>query len=263
MNILKIIPQVSAQSDAIAQPTFGNINIGDGQTLAAQVLLSTSTSSVEVGKKFTVKVEVKTNDITINSYNIVVQYDPSILSVVDENSEVSGTQVKLLDTIFTTNSEPEDNYVDIVDGEINVKAGITEGSGLTVNRNVVEITFQTQSVGNTTIKIKEGANGTQLIRPSGQTIQYTSNQRNIDIVEQIDSSGEPVNQTPNPQPSDQTPSPSTNPGDLQQNEQIPVAEIPNTSIGDNFGSTTTLAGGIILILISIILFLKRGTDRNE
>ncbi|BCX13499.1 MAG: hypothetical protein KatS3mg085_031 [Candidatus Dojkabacteria bacterium] len=254
MNILKIIPQVNAQSDAIAQPTFGSIQIGGGQTIAAQVLVNTSASSVEVGDQFSVRIEVRTNDIPINAYNIVVEYDPSVLSILDQDPDVAGTQVKLLDTIFTTSSLPNDNFVDIVNGEIKVNASITEGSGLTVNRNVVEIIFQAQSIGSTTIKIKEGVNGTQLIRPSGQSIQYTTNQRSVDIVEQVVGSGEPINQNPNQQPVNPAPN---NQSNEQNGTPTPVTQIPDTSLSDQIGNGTALGGGLVLILLGVLLFLRR------
>jgi hypothetical protein len=255
MNILKVIPKVHAQADAVAQPTFGSIDIGGGETIAAQVLLNTSFSSVEVGKQFTVQVEVRTNEITLNGYNIVVEYDPSILTVVDQNPDISGTQVKLLDPVFNTTSEPEDNFVDIVKGEIFLSASITEGSGLTVNRSVFEVAFQAQSIGAATIKIKEGANGTKLIRPSGQTIRYTSNQRSIDIVEDSEQAGEPVNQQSGSNVQDAG----------QQNEgNVVVGEIPDTAISDEINNVATLGSGFMLILLGLLLlFNRRRKDDDE
>lgn len=255
MNILHFIPQVSAQSDAISQPTFGSIDVGGGQTTTAQVLITSDSSEVEVGDQFTVRVEVRTSDIQINEYNIVLEYNPNVLSVIDQNSTVNGTQVELLDTVFSTSDIATDNIVDTAAGEITLNAAISAGSGLSVNRSVVEVTFQAQAISSSTLQIKEGVDGTQLIRPSGQTLTFTTNQRTIDVVAQT--GGGDIPTTPTEPTTPTTPSTPTNP-------TTPVVDqIPDTAITDSLSGSIGLGIGLVLIFVGIWLAFKRGKSQKE
>lgn len=249
MNILDIIPKVSAQSDAIAQPTFGTIDGGDNQTTNAQVLLNTDTTEVEVGDQFTMRIELQTGDIEINKYNLIIEFDPNVFTVIDNNANESGTQVLLLDTVFSTTDIATDNVVDTLDGEIVVNAQISAANDLSVNRNVVEITFQAQTIASSVIRVKEGSDGTQLIRSSGQTVSYTTNQRTIDVV----TADTETPQEPDPSP-DPQPQPPTQP---QTPAPEPIEQIPDTSITGSAGGIAGLGIGVALIVVGITLFSRR------
>src|SRR5438445_147439 len=109
-NLIDIIPVVEAQSaDAFAQPTFGPIEGGGGGTSVASVLIKSDKTSVNVGDTFKVTVTINTQNLTISEYNVVINYDPAALSVVDQDPSTPGTQVNMLDNVFRVTNPASNN----------------------------------------------------------------------------------------------------------------------------------------------------------
>jgi altronate dehydratase len=124
-----LVPVVDAQTlDTISQPTFGTIDVGTQGGAVSTVLLSSTSTATQVGQKFKVSVEIKTNDNQINQYKILIDFDSAKLSVVDQDSATLGTQVKLLDTIFTIANPQSNNSVSNT-GRITLIANTSSGSG--------------------------------------------------------------------------------------------------------------------------------------
>ena len=175
-----IIPKVNAQSDTVAQPTFGTIDVGgDSVGVSSTVLVSSDKTSVNVGDTVTLRVEVNTKEIAINEYRIILDFDPARFTVLDQNPDVSGTQVTLLDTIFEVQNPQNENVVQ--NGRLTLVAKTESGNSFTVNRDVAEIKLQAQSVGSSIIKIVEGSSGTQLIRQTGFGVSFTTNEVTVGI----------------------------------------------------------------------------------
>jgi len=180
-ELLQIFPKLHAQeTDAVAQPTFGTINISGGGTQNASVLLKSDKTSVAVGERFKVRVEIKTNTITVNEFRIVVDFDPTKLQVVDQDTNTVGTQVKNLDTIFLVSDQSQDNTVSSV-GRVRFVGKTASGNAFSVNRDVIEIEFQAQATGSSPIRIVTGSTGTQLVRQSGIGVSYTSNEVTLQV----------------------------------------------------------------------------------
>ena len=182
-ELLNIFPKVYAQeanSDAISQPTFGTINISQGGSQSSTILLKSTSTATKVGERFKVRVEVKTNNIPVSEYKVVIDFDPTKLQVVDQDSTVTGNQIKNLDTIFLPTNPQTDNIVSAT-GRITFKGQTTDGNALSINREVLEIEFQTQAVGSSPIKIATGSTGSQLIRQNGSGISYTGNEVTLQI----------------------------------------------------------------------------------
>src|SRR6185369_220144 len=173
-NVIDIlVPKVHAQ-DATSQPTFGSIDVGGGTTSNALILLTSRKTSVKVGDKFKVKVHVKTNGLTISEYRLVIDFDPAKLTVIDQDSVTDGTQIKLLDTVFTVADPTNDNTVSSV-GRIRLNAAVT-GQTQAVDADVAEIEFQAQALGTTTVKVVEGVTGSQIVREAGVGLGFTANE---------------------------------------------------------------------------------------
>lgn len=235
-DIFNLIPVVNAQElDTIAQPTFGVIDIGTQGGSLATVLLNSSSTAVKVGDRFKVTIEVKTNEQSINEYKILVDYDATKLSVVDQDSNTPGTQITFLDTVFSVSDPANDNIASST-GRITLLASTPSGNGFSVNRNVAEIEFQAQQIGAPTIKIVQGAVGTQLLRTNGTALSFTPNE----VAVQISS----IEVTPTPEPPV-----NEEPGNTGGNVDIPEV-IPNTGITDAL-SLLPYALGITLILIGV------------
>lgn len=248
-----IIPSVSAQqADAVAQPTFGTITIRGGTQARANVVLSSDKTSLQVGEKVKFKVAINTGTNQISSYTIVIDFDPSKFTVIDVNSQVTGTQITKLDETFQFQNEEQNNRVD-PSGKI-----IFTASGqnpVAVNKEVVEFELQAQQVGTATVKIAEGSSGTQLTRQSGTTITYTLNEVSLQIRAQ---QGGDDNTNNNNNTNNNTNNQQNNSGTVNTvtgGTTVPN-QIPNTSIISDPISALLLFLGILLTFIGLRLGLK-------
>lgn len=253
-----ILPSLSAQqADAIAQPTFGRITVRGGTQSRANVVLSSDKTSLQVGEKVKFKVAINTGTNQISSYTIVIDFDPSKFSVIDVNPQVIGTQITKLDNTFQFQNEEQNNRVD-PSGRIILTAYVQ--NPVELNKEVVEFELQAQQAGISKIKIAEGSTGTQLIRQSGATLNYTLNEISLQINSQPGSNNNTNN---NNNTSNTTNNNSNNNPNNQQNnlvEQNPgnggttvPGQIPNTSITSDPVSVLLLMLGILLTFIGLRL----------
>ncbi len=240
-NLIEIlIPKAHAQVDSFAQPTFGSIDIGGGTTVSGTVLLTSSSTSVTIGQKFKVTVAINTNDVNINEYRVVIDFDPTKLQVVDADPATAGTQIKFLDTVFEVEDQLQDNTVANV-GRIRLRA-VAPSQPLAVNRNVAEIEFQAQTTGSPVIKVVEGTTGTQLVRQAGIGLAYTSNEVTVALsTQQTSGSGGTTTGGTNGQ--------GTTPSGGQTT--------PNTALPTDLGSIITIFLGVILVVVGASLKSKK------
>lgn len=248
-----IIPDISAQNaDTIAQPTFGPINVGGGgNSTGASVLLTSDKTTAEVGEIITVQVSIKTNDIPISEYRIAVDFDPLLLRALDENTAVQGTQMNLLDTVFTVTSPEQNNLVTSV-GRARLIATAPEDNPQSVNVTVAQIRFQVQSPGSAKISIVQGTTGTQLIRQAGVGLTYTSNELTIQNIASTDNTDQSGNQDGGVTDGGTT---VTNPPVVTDGGIITT---PDTSISPGFMSLLTLLLAFTSLLVGILLRVTKG-----
>lgn len=255
-----IIPNVSAQTaDTIAQPTFGPINVGGGgNTTGASILLTSDKTAALVGETVTVQVAIKTNNIPITEYRIAIDFDPTLLRVIDEDSATPGTQMRMLDTAFTITNPEQNNIVTNV-GRARLIATAPQNTAQAVNTSVLEIRFQVQAVGNPRITIVQGTTGSQLIRQAGVGLTFTSNEISIQASANTgtppvtDGSTPVTNGTPNPT-TGTTPVTTTNPGNTTG------TIIPDTALSPGFISILTLVIAMLSVLMGLSL---RSTNRKK
>jgi len=248
-DIFNLIPIIKAQElDSLSQPTFGVIDTGNQGGALATTLLSSTSTSTQIGQRFKVTIEIKTNDQQINQYKILVDFDSTKLSLIDQDTTVAGSQIKLLDTVFTVETPATDNTVS--SGRITLIAGTPSGNGFSVNRNVAEIEFQAQQIGSANIKIVQGSVGSQLVRTNGTSLSFTPNELSVQI-----SAQQVVPDVPDP-PDPVIPLPVTpNPGVVD----IPTI-IPNTGIEDIL-PLMPLGAGIVLVSMGVVLL--RGNPKKK
>jgi len=256
-NFINIIPVVEAQSaDAVAQPTFGPIEVGGGSTVSSSVLIRSDKTAVKVGDTFKVKVEIKTNNITINEYKVVVDFDPNLLSVMDQDSNTQGTQVSLLDTVFQVSNPVVNNTV--LNGRVIIDAKAASGNAFQVNRDVVEVQFQAQASGSATIKLTQGADGTQLTKLEGNSVSFTSNEITTLITSQSGglSSNSSTSAGFNSSISVIRPSSSSLLSSISPDNTV----IPKTAITDNPELLFSLLIGLVLIITGISLTSRKNKN---
>ena len=158
MDLLtQFIPVVQAQGlDAVAQPTFGPINISTTPDTESgvQVLLKTTDNTVAEGTTFAVEARIEAGvDGVYTGYKLVLNYDPQILSVVDQDPGSSGTQSKFTDGLYALAGPVEDNNYATIDGQNGIIFLHATGSEFPLNRSVLEIKFQAQELGLTELTI--------------------------------------------------------------------------------------------------------------
>lgn len=241
-----LIPKIQAQvSDAISQPTFGEITAGTGSTTTSSVLLNWDNPTVRVGDTFKVKIEIKTGDLKVSEYKVVVTYNKDYLSVVDKDPASPGTQVTILDTLLTVQDPSTDNIA--ADGRISVTAMAASGTDYQINKEVIEIEFQAQRMGATKVQVATAVDGTRLTRLNGQPIAFNVNEINTNIAQAVATNpGVQPDTTPTTPvvPVETTPTPVV---------ETPVTVIPNTAISDNPSFMLSLALGVSFILTGISL----------
>lgn len=241
-----LIPKLQAQvSDAISQPTFGEITAGTGSTTTSSVLLNWENPTVRVGDTFKVKIEIKTGDLKVSEYKVVITYDKDFLSVVDKDPASPGTQVTILDTLLTVQDPSTDNVS--ADGRISVTAMAASGTDYQINKEVIEIEFQAQRMGATKVQVATAVDGTRLTRLNGQPIAFNVNEINTNIAQAVATNpGVQPDTTPTTPvvPVVTTPTPVV---------EAPVTVIPNTAISDSPSFMLSLALGVSFILTGISL----------
>jgi len=242
-----LIPKVQAQvSDAVSQPTFGEITAGTGSTTTSSVLLNWDNPTVRVGDKFKVRVEVKTGDLKVSEYKVVITYNKDFLSVVDKDPSSPGTQISILDTLLTVADPSTDNVA--VDGRVSVTAKAVSGTDYQVNKEVVEIEFQAQKQGQTKVQVATAVDGTRLTRLNGQPIAFNVNEVTVNVAQAVAGN-------PNPQP-DTTPTTPVTPT-TPTTPTTPVVQtptvIPNTAIADNPSFMLSIALGVGFIFTGFSL----------
>lgn len=284
-NIIELlIPKASAQVNGIAEPTFGPIDVDGGSSTATQVLLSSSATGVDNGETFTISVEIRTGTIAIDELQVVIDYDPSALTVIDADGTTNGTQVGFSSQSFEITNAENDNQVS--NGRIFVSARSDDGSTQALNANIIDITFQAQNPGSTNVEINTGLDGTRLIR-SSNTVQYTSNQVAIQVSGDTGgtSGGGAVDGgtgtgTTTDSGNGATGAPTTggvgtasggtNTGGTTGTTSTPgstttgITTIPNTAIDDELSLLINLGVGTFLLIIGILLFTKvRNRDSGQ
>jgi len=253
-NLIDIIPVVEAQSaDAVAQPTFGPIQGAGGGTATASVLIKSDKTAINVGDTFKVTVTINTQNLTVSEYRVVVNYDPSALSVVDQDPSTPGTQVNILDNVFQV-TNPQTNNV-ASNGSVVVDAKVNGSNEVPINnRDVIQITFQAQTAGTTTISVAQGTNGTQLIKLQGTSVAFTQNEISTVISSQSGSSSSSFSSS-----SSSISSSSSN--SSGSSSSVPHV-IPNTAITDNPELLGSLLIGVVLIITGASLTRGRKNEKN-
>jgi hypothetical protein len=243
-NLQDLIPAVEAQSaDTSAQPTFGTLEIGGGNTNQATVTLTADSTSTAVGNTLSVDVTINTGEFTISEYRIIINFDQTKLSVVDANPNQAGNQIEFLDSVFDL--APNGNSVD--SGKITLIAKTPSGNAFSVNRAVAKIKFQGQNLGTTTIEPVSGIQGTQLINENGIAIPATLN--SVTVVVSNTATTPTVTITPT------TTSTSTSSVTSIPPVIDPDDDLPATGILD--GNILPVVIGTILIILGVNLSRQR------
>lgn len=254
-----IVPKVEAQStDVIAQPTFGTIDAGLGSTTNSNILLKAQNNitSYKVGDTFKVTVTVNTGSVKISEYKIAVKFDSNKLHVKDEDTNTNGTQVTLLDNVFSVADVANNNIVQ--DSQVIVDAKAPTGTDAAVNRDVVVIEFQAQSEGTTLVSVNQAVDGARLTKLNGQPINFTTSELNIQISSATGNPQPNPNPNPNPQPNPPPPSPvSTSTGGNNNG-----GSIPKTGIADGPSYFISIIFGVLLIVVGLSISLGKKKEHK-
>jgi hypothetical protein len=254
-ELLTFFPKVYAQSttaeDALAQPTFGNINIGESGTQTSSILLTSNATAVTVGQRFKVTVSIKTNDVAISEYKAVISFDPTKLQVIDQDASVAGNQIKNLDTIFVAKNTSTDNTVS-ANGTITFIGKTTDGNPLSINRDVLEIEFQAQTASTTPVKVVTGASGSQLVSSSGSSLTYTANEVNIQIT--ASATGESGNENP----PEVTPTPPV----TGEGTTPPPTTLPDTALEAGVSDIIVVALSLLIIAIGAKMSIRKKSQHK-
>jgi hypothetical protein len=176
----KIFPIIDAQElDSAAQPTFGPIDIGNSTGSQSSILVRSNTTAPIVGNRFKATVEVKTNTVLVTEVYIVVEFDQARLSVIDQDTNNTGIQIKLLSSVFEVTDIETDNSV--AAGKVKLYATAKSNTPVAVNGDFAEIEFQAQTAGSTQIRVGTGVDGSYLSRESGTKLNYQSNTVTLNV----------------------------------------------------------------------------------
>ncbi|MEI6887236.1 MAG: cohesin domain-containing protein [bacterium] len=143
--------------DAVSKPTFpygGPFEIPATTSVAASsvnLTLASDSQNPKIGDTFKVSITISSGQTSIKSYKVQLTYDKSLVDVIDSDSTVSGTQLKVIDTFFTVKT----NTINSTSGVVTLEA--TTSNANTVNRKVAEISFKAKTAG-TFVITKDSSN---------------------------------------------------------------------------------------------------------
>jgi hypothetical protein len=243
-----LAPKAYAQSDAIAQPTFGPIDIGVTPQAQAKILLTSNTTSLVVGQTFTIDVEIRTGSpdlISVSEYQLVISFDPTKLKVLDADTSVAGTQIQFLDTLYQV-VEGTNNVT--AAGRITLTARTPSGAAYAINRSVARITFQAQQIGTTTITLPSGSTGNQLINQNGIALPLTLNTLTVAINTQQQASS--------------SSSYTTSSYSSSSTSYYAGGTIPDTGLAEDLVANVPLICGFLLILLGVILSRSKRHEKK-
>lgn len=226
-----LLPVVKGQVlDAIAQPSFGKLSSGGPNTsVLARIDLDSNKSNFNIGENFKVKIKITSfEDLFLDRVILRILYNPNILSVVDSNPNVSGTQINVTNPNFSLVSQT-DNNVNTLEGVITLILDVQNQINFKSGIEIAEIEFNTQSQGLSRITIQTGSQGSRLVR-NAQSVSYTSSELQISVSNlQSTITISPTTVTPTPTLVLPTPTKEQ----IQQTPTPVVDVIPETSVNNN------------------------------
>lgn len=252
----RLVPVVSA--DTIAQPTFGTLNITPTDTESGtRVDLESDQNSVKIGDNITLKVFLQTGpDVSISEFRLVIEFDQNILSVVDQDLSTLGAQIKSTNPNFVVEDPSTDNLASLGRARLIAKLSGGGDTALSAKTEVAEITFNAQSIANTSVKISTGSTGTQLKTSAGRLIGFTTSEKQISIVNEV-----VVTITPSVTTTE-TSTPLVTPT-LSNIPTLGVSTIPETAINFSGNFLITLFAGTALLIIGITLIPRNKGQKNQ
>lgn len=113
----------------------------------ASITLDPASTETKIGQQFIVKVNVDTNNRTVNGVDAVIDYDPEFLEVVDQDDQTPGVQAKagdLFDKLLVNDVNPVDGMINLTASIISPDAKPVSGKG-----TLASITFVPKQEGAT------------------------------------------------------------------------------------------------------------------
>lgn len=113
----------------------------------ASITLEPASIETKIGQQFIVKVNVDTNNRTVNGVDAVIDYDPEFLEVVDQDDQTPGVQAKagdLFNKLLVNDVNPVDGMINLTASIISPDAKPVSGKG-----TLASITFVPKQEGAT------------------------------------------------------------------------------------------------------------------
>jgi len=257
----RLIPIVQAQIiDAVAQPSFGNLSNDSSQnrTLARIDLTpTTSITDLKVGDTFTIGINIKTfEEVSLNKIALKISFDKTKFSVVDNNPNISGTQIKITNSNFYTEND-QDNLANNNDGTITLVISSDEPIDFSEGGEIATITFNAQSSGSSKISVVSGSQGTKLFSDS-KSVAYLTSELQLNTKTSSSNTTPTISPTVSITQATALPTPTLLPTISIENR--PIEQIPNTSIPD-ISLIVYFSLGILFVLIGILL--SKSTNKKS
>lgn len=257
MNISsQLLQPIKANVDSNAHPTIPYIPPGNPTPSVATTNTATPTPSqsapyiylgsddntYDVGDIGTINVNIDTFGEEIDEFDIVIEFDPTHIEIIDSDAVSSGIQINFLDTNFEVVSGGNIVETDIIGTETGLPGRITLRANSSVattitDRSVAEIEFRVISAKTSELTIAE--NSSSLISDSVNILETNLLEPFV-----INSSG--IEETPTPTSTVTVPTPSIT---------------PITAISSPEGMLFAI-GGTLLIISGIFLRRKSKTGNS-
>ncbi len=218
-------------------PPNGAITPTPNTNTGPSILLESSVVSVKKGEKAKVRIVIFTDAQEVKEFSFQIEYDKSLFSIVDGDTQTAGTQIPYTNNFFLANV----NSVDQDSGEIVFKATALSGTAPITNRVIAE--FEVLSLVEGVSEFKIIKNSSSLVNSNNINILNLTNSINITV------SGTTVYTSPS-----LTPKPTIKPtlvggGDVT----------PKTALGDDFGNIASVVLGAFLVFAGFY-FLKKKSE---
>jgi hypothetical protein len=202
----------------------------------AIITLSSDSTSLKVNDQFTVDITIAT-DANVKSYSLVITYDTSKLTAVDQDTSTSEIQIKYLDTYNQSSANTININSSTKTGTITLSAAVPSGSSASsINRRVAQMTFKATGSGSASVSVNEGSSN--VTDEDGTNILSSVTNAQFTITAQATSS-------------------SSSSVSSSSSSASSSSSLPTTGLFDVTSTAGSILAGVVLLFIGAKTLIKR------
>ncbi len=206
-SFLSPVVAQSATADAVAQPTFTtSLNLtpstpapaasppvttppASTQSASINLEISGNQNNLRIGDQFETKILLDSSSELVSSYTIIIEYDPTAIEIVDQDTQLPGAQITYSHPNFTVIENRANNTT----GILTLRAE-TGSPSAAADLEIGDINFRV--TGNGATEISVSLNQSFVTNNTSQNILATSSSAQVSVSQTGQNTGTTVDNTP-------------------------------------------------------------------